>query len=88
MTWTDAQNPSSWGCVRIVTLSSCSNVNIATVAGVDTGTEFYYDPASGALYRIEDYSANFGGSQSCAAGSGRIETCDDPNAQHLDVCTP
>jgi hypothetical protein len=85
--WAAAQDARTWACGGTVTLSTCGDLHVATFSGVDTGTKFYFDN-NGELYRVEDYSVNFGGSQMCAAGSGDAVECNDPHARQLALCPP
>ena len=87
MTWTAAHAASSWSCqgaTRVI-LADCGAEKVATTAGVDSGLKLYYD-ASGALYRIDSYSA--GNGDVCLAGGGTFDTCNDPNAQTIPLCPP
>jgi hypothetical protein len=88
LTWKAAQQPSSWGVdckgPSHIILTSCRDGYIARIAGVDSGTTYYYD-ATGALFRIDDYVAPTA-SDSCIAGtSNSPPTCND-NARDVDVC--
>jgi hypothetical protein len=86
LTWTAAHDAASWSCSPdgppSITLSTCSNVLVATRAGVDTGVSFYYDPHNGSLYGIESFAAGHG--HGCVAGRGPFYECDDP--MPVDPC--
>ena len=87
MTWTAAHAGSSWSCqgaTRVI-LADCGAEKVATWAGVDSGLKLYYD-ANGALYRIDMFSAGHG--ETCLAGGGAFDTCNDPNAQTIPLCPP
>jgi hypothetical protein len=91
MTWTAAQDAASWRCGPgtdgFVTLSTCGDVHVATVAYIDAGKDYYYN-ASGQLYHIESF-VNL--SHECAAGTGHAlpgknSTSCDPNP--VTLCSP
>jgi hypothetical protein len=91
-TWAAAQDVASWRCGPntdgAVTLSTCGNVHVASVAYVDAGEDFYYD-GNGQLYRVESFVNT---KQDCLAGSGQalgshgMLDCNDPNP--IILCRP
>jgi hypothetical protein len=85
MTWAAAQDAGSWNgiCPGSVELSTCANVNTASLPNVDVAILFDYDPATGALFRVE----SVGPKDVCYAGSSSLEFCDDPSPVWLQ-CTP
>jgi len=85
MTWAAAQDAGAWSgiCDGTVVLARCANVYTASLPNIDVGVVFDYDPASGALYRVE----SVGQKDVCYAGSGSLQLCDDPNEVWLQ-CTP
>ena len=84
-TWTAAQDAGSWKglCATSVVLSRCGDVDTASLPNLDVAIVFDYDVGTGALFRVE----NVGSKNVCLAGSGSLETCDDPNAKTLP-CEP
>ena len=96
--WDDAQTQMGWGytappCANPLDfpslgLADCANgTHRAGLWGVDSGRDNYYS-ASGDLYRIEDSSANNGGSYSCVAGSDSLPACDESTFRMLTFCPP
>jgi hypothetical protein len=85
-TLSDAQKVASWNCGNgnggLVTLTSCGDVHIASIAFIDAGEDFYYD-ANGQLFRVEEFVNT---TQHCAAGAGEALECNDPNP--ITICTP
>jgi hypothetical protein len=51
----------------------CGAYDVLVFAGTDTGRKAYYDIASGKLVATSDYSANFGGSETCVGGPSSFE---------------
>lgn len=47
----------------------CEGFNVLTTTNEDVGTHFYYGASDGKLVAIVDFSANFGGSESCVAAN-------------------
>jgi hypothetical protein len=84
-TWTAAHDAGSWKglCAAGVILSQCANVDTATLPNFDVGIVFDYDVDSGALFRVE----SVGQRDVCYAGTGSLETCDDPDAATIP-CEP
>lgn len=84
--WTQAQDPSSWGCSGSLVLQHCGDRMVASLAGTDTSEDFTYD-LDGNLVAISHYNAN---SQvmTCVAGAPPVERCSDPNAQRIALCPP
>jgi hypothetical protein len=82
-TWKAAHDATSWKGLCAVVLSSCADVDTATLPNFDVGIVFDYDVGTGALLRVE----SVGQKDVCYAGSGSLETCDDPNATTIP-CEP
>ncbi|HEY6032878.1 MAG TPA: hypothetical protein VIV58_01425, partial [Kofleriaceae bacterium] len=65
MTWTAAHDIATWGLTvgtcgnqtDQIELDTCANVLVARRKSVDTGYIYYFDPASGELYRIDGWGA-------------------------------
>ena len=87
MTWTAAHDIASWGlttntCLEQtdqIELDTCSNVLIARHKFVDTGYVYYFDPASGDLYRIDAWVLVHDPAPRCLVGDGPAPECDDPH---------
>ena len=97
-TWDQAQMPSGWGysngpCtnpldIPSLGLTDCANgTHTAGLWGTDSGRDYYYS-AAGDLYRIEDSSANNGGSHTCVAGSAPLPACDNSTFRMVPLCPP
>jgi hypothetical protein len=70
MTWQAAQadrGQCDYGSFLAIYLEDCGGYNVDWRAGVDTGLEYFYDPASGALVAVIDPVARLGAG-ACAAG--------------------
>jgi hypothetical protein len=98
MTWAEASTQAGWGytappCANPLLfpslgLTDCANgTHRAGLWGTDSGRDYYYS-ASGDLYRIEDSSANNGGSHMCVAGTAPLPACDNATFRTLDFCPP
>ena len=85
-TWTEAQNPHSWGCNGTLVLQTCGDHMVASIVGTDTSSDFTFS-ADGSLIGISGYNAN-SHATTCDAGKALVEPCSDPNAQHIALCPP
>jgi hypothetical protein len=85
-TWTQAQDPSTWGCDGTLVLQHCGATMVASIAGTDTSDDFTYN-AAGALIGVSHFNAN-SHEVTCVAGNAPSEPCEDPEAQHIALCPP
>jgi hypothetical protein len=89
LTWAAAQDGANWtpmcGQISGVTLTHCTNVDIATIdTSIETATVYQYDLATGALFNVEME----GRSDQCTAGSATV-ACSSPKPfLTLDCMSP
>jgi hypothetical protein len=91
MTWTAAQDPTSWGgCANRnansnpLLLGTCARVLVAEMWGVDASTNYYYDASTGQLISMTSHHESGRTEDVCFAGDCPTEACNDPAPR--DVC--
>ncbi|MDB4955798.1 MAG: hypothetical protein JWO36_3367 [Myxococcales bacterium] len=87
MTWSAAQDPTSWGgcggrTSNTLVLESCNNVRVAELWGVDASTDYYYDASTGELLTVSSHLA-IRPQDVCVAGAPQTEVCNDPAPRDL-----
>src|SRR5690242_3075584 len=98
LTWDAAATAVGWGytappCATTllfptIGLTDCAGgTHRAGIWGTDSGRDYYYTQ-DGALYRIEDSSANNGGHHTCVAGVDPLVACDNSTYRELELCAP
>jgi hypothetical protein len=85
-TWTQAQDPHTWGCDGTLVLEHCGDRMVASIAGTDTSDDFTYS-ADGTLIAVSHYNAN-SHDVTCTAGTLEVDPCVDPNPQRITLCPP
>ena len=87
MTWAAAHDIAAWGLTQQtcgeqtdqVELQTCPDVLVARHKFVDTGYIYYFDPATGDLYRIDGWVVAEKNGPQCVVGNGPATECDDPH---------
>ena len=72
----------------LIATAPCHGMIEIVIAGVDTGTDHYYDATTGKLVAIVDFNANFGGHTSCIAGPASFDAPTDCNGPFVALCAP